>query len=171
MNVVVTDAALDDLRRLGPALARRAVAQLALLEREADDVDDSPLETGELVPGSGYRKFVGNAGTWRVVFTTHDDIVTVWEVWVEGIRSTGAAFADALHGMQSADTPEAVEHARLLERLGRITGTVPVPRHRVREPVPDWLADALVERAGLTRLDVAAMDASTAFEQWNSRAP
>ncbi len=56
----------------------------------------------------------------------------------------------------------------MLERLGRMTGTVPVPRHRVREPVPDWLADALVERVGLTRLDVAAMDAATAFDRWNA---
>jgi len=161
MPVVITDPALDDLRRLGPSLARRAVAQLALLER--DDLDDT-----ELIAGSGFRKLVGNGGAWRVVFDVRNDTVTVWEVWVEGVRSAGAAFADALHGMQSADTPEAVEHARLLERLGRITGTVPVPRNRVRDPVPDWLADALVERVGLTRLEVAAMDAATAFDRWNA---
>ena len=85
------------------------------------------------------------------------------------MRSEGTAYAEALHRMQAADAPEAVEHAQLLERLGRLTGTVPVPRHRVREPVPDWLADALLD-AGLTdRVELASMDAATAFARWNAR--
>ncbi len=46
----------------------------------------------------------------------------------------------------------------------------PVPSDRLRAPVPDWLADALVRDAGLTRLAVAAMDATTAFEAWNAAA-
>ena len=55
-----------------------------------------------------------------------------------------------------------------MRRLGRITGVRPVPRDRLRAPVPDWLADALVGDAGLTRLAVAAMDAATAFDAWNA---
>jgi hypothetical protein len=43
----------------------------------------------------------------------------------------------------------------------------PIPSDRLRAPVPDWLADALVRDAGLTRLAVAAMDAATAFDTWN----
>jgi len=160
--VAFADAAVDDLRRLGPARARRMLEQISLLADEPDAGD-------ELVAGSGFRKLVGRDRAWRVVHRREGDDVTVWEVWVDGVRSAGAAYAEALHRMQAADTPEVVEHAQLLERLGRLTGTVPVPGHRLREPVPDWLADALVERAGLTRLDVAAMDASTAFERWNAR--
>ena len=85
------------------------------------------------------------------------------------MRSTGAAYAEALQRMVSADAPDAVELAGILERLGRITGTVPVPRNRVVEPVPDWLADALLERTSLTRLEIAAMDATAAFDAWNSQ--
>ena len=40
-------------------------------------------------------------------------------------------------------------------------------RDRLRAPVPDWLADALITRAGQERLAVAAMDAATAFDAWN----
>ena len=91
----------------------------------------------------------------------------MWEVWVDGVRSAGAAYAEALHRMQSADTPEVVEHARLLERLGRDHRHRAVAPARLREPVPDWLADALVEARGLDRLEVAALDARAAFDRWN----
>src|SRR5262245_17210410 len=163
MTVELTDHAVDDLRRLGPALARRAVEQVAVLAEEPD-------ASRELVGGSGLRTLVGSGGAWRVVHTVAPEgSVTVWEVWVDGVRSEGSAYAEALHRMQAADAPEAVEHAQLLERLGRLTGTVPVPRHRVREPVPDWLADALVDETGVDRLELAAMDATTAFARWNAR--
>ncbi|MFI5046339.1 MAG: type II toxin-antitoxin system RelE/ParE family toxin [Acidimicrobiia bacterium] len=163
MPVVLTDAALDDLRRLGPALARRAVGQVALL-------DGDPELGRELVAGSGYRVLVGGGGASRVVYAVSPDTtVTVWEVWIDGVRSEGAAYAEALHRMQAADAPEAVEHAQLLERLGRLTGTVPVPRHRVREPVPDWLADALLDGGLADRVELTSMDAATAFTRWNAR--
>jgi len=162
VSIELTDAALDDLRRLGPALARRAVEQVASL-------DGDPEPARELVAGSGYRTLVGGNGAWRVAYRVARETVTVWAVWIDGARSDGAAYAEALHRMQAADAPEAVEHAQLLERLGRLTGTVPVPRHRVREPVPDWLADALLD-AGLTdRVELASMDAAAAFARWNAR--
>jgi mRNA interferase RelE/StbE len=160
--VVFTDAALDDLRRLGPATARRALARIARLAADPDVAE--PLATGT----SRYRKLI--AGGARVVYEADGDLVTVWEVWVDGVRSDGAAYAEALDRMLAADAPTAVELAGILERLGRLTGTVPVPRNRVVEPVPDWLADALLERTALTRLQVAAMDAATAFEAWNTHA-
>ena len=160
MAVDLTDAALDDLRRLGPRLARLVLEQVAVL---ADD----PHVGDPLGPGSGFRKLVGRGGTWRVVYAATPRDVTVWEVWVDGVRTSGAAYAEALHRMQSADTPEVVEHARLLERLGRITGTVPLSPARLRDPVPDWLADALVDQRGLDRLEVATLDARAAFDRWN----
>jgi hypothetical protein len=64
-----------------------------------------------------------------------------------------------------------VQLARILRRLGRITGTVPVPRGRLRTPVPDWLADALVTQAGVDPLTVATLDAASAFDLWNTRNP
>ncbi len=163
MPIVFTDTALDDLRRLGPPAARRALERIALLDAEPD-VGES-LATIE----TGYRKLSWRDGAWRVVYALEHGVVTVWEVWVDGVRSTGAAYAEALQRMVSADAPDAVELAGILERLGRITGTVPVPRNRVIEPVPDWLADALLERTSLSHLEVAAMDATAAFDAWNTR--
>jgi hypothetical protein len=163
MAVEVTDGALDDLRRLGPALGRRAVEQMALLDTDAG-------LGRELVPGCGHRVLVAAGGALRIVHAVAGDgTVTVWELWIDGVRSDGVAYAEALHRMQAADAPEAVEHARLLERLGRLTGTVPVPRTRVREPVPDWLADALLDAGLADRLELATIDASTAFARWNAR--
>jgi mRNA interferase RelE/StbE len=159
--VTLTDAALDDLRRLGPRVARLALTELAAVEDDAGTGAD-------LVPGSGFQKLVGRGGAWRIVYTVDGAVTTVWEVWVDGVRTAGAAYAEALHRMQAADDPEVVEHAQLLERLGRITGTVPLPPSRLREPVPDWLADALVDARGLSRLDVATLDARTAFDRWNA---
>jgi mRNA interferase RelE/StbE len=162
--ITFTDPALDDLRRLGAPAARRALARIAVLDADPTVGDDlAAIDTG-------YRKLSAPEGTWRVVYTVDADVVTIWEVWIDGVRSTGAAYAEALQRMVSADAPDAVELAGILERLGRITGTVPVPRNRIVEPVPDWLADALLERAPLTRLDIAAMDATTAFEAWNALA-
>jgi mRNA interferase RelE/StbE len=161
MPVTLTDAALDDLRRLGPRVARLALVEVAAL---ADDPDAGV----ELVRGSGFRKLVGRGGAWRIVYTVAGGAATVWEVWVDGVRSAGAAYAEALHRMQGADTPEVVEHAQLLERLGRITGTVPLPPSRLREPVPDWLADALIGERALSRLEVATLDARAAFDRWNA---
>jgi mRNA interferase RelE/StbE len=160
--ITFTDPALDDLRRLGAPAARRALARIAVLDTDpAAGADLAAIDTG-------YRKLSAPEGAWRVVYTVDADVVTVWEVWVDGVRSTGAAYAEALQRMVSADAPDAVELAGILERLGRITGTVPVPRNRIVEPVPDWLADALLERTALTRLDIAAMDATAAFDAWNT---
>ena len=77
------------------------------------------------------------------------------ELWVDGARLDGEAYAEALDRMQGADQPDVVQLARILRRLGRITGTVPVPRGRLRTPVPDWLADALVTQAAVDPLTVA----------------
>ena len=162
MPITFTDPALDDLRRLGASAARRTLARIAVLDTDPAAGDDlAAIDTG-------YRKLGAPEGNWRVVYTVDGDVVTIWEVWVDGVRSTGAAYAEALQRMVSADAPDAVELAGILERLGRITGTVPVPRNRIVEPVPDWLADVLIERTALSRLEVAAMDATAAFDAWNA---
>jgi mRNA interferase RelE/StbE len=161
--VVFTAAAIEDLRRLGPVLAPRVLRRLATLGREPDA--GAPF----IDPAIGLRRLVVDGG-WRVVYETTPSAVTVWELWRDSARSDGEAYAEALEAMQSAGTPELVQLARILRRLGRITGTVPVARARVREPVPDWLAEALVARAGVDPLTVAAMDAASAFDAWNSSA-
>ena len=72
--------------------------------------------------------------------------MTVHEVWVDGARSDGEAYAEALERVQGADPSEQVALARSVQRLARITGVRPVPSDRLRAPVPDWLADVLVPR-------------------------
>ena len=73
------------------------------------------------------------------------------EVWVDGVRSDGEVYAEALERVRAADPSEQVA-------LGPV-GAATRPPHRraaraerpLRAPVPDWLADALVRDAGLTR--------------------
>jgi hypothetical protein len=161
MRVTFADPALDDLRRLGTRGARRALARVAALE--SDDDTGVALATAD----TAYRRITWGAGG-RIVFAVDEGTATVWEVWADGLRTSGSAYAEALDLMVAADAPDAVELAGILERLGRLTGTVPAPRGRAGEPVPDWLADALLRETPLTRLEIAAMDAATAFDAWNS---
>ena len=91
---------------------RRALARIAVLDADPDAGDDlAAIDTG-------YRKLSAPEGTWRVVYAVDADVVTICEIWVDGVRSTGAAYAEALQRMVSADAPDAVELAGILERLG-----------------------------------------------------
>ena len=161
-GVRLSDAALDDLRRAGPVTAALLLGRLRALDAD-DPVPGDPL----VDEGTGHRVLDALDGTARIVFSVEPDGATVHALWVDGVRTEGEAYAEALDGMRRADPSEQVALARIVRRLGRLTGVRPVPRDRLRAPVPDWLADALVERAGRTRLAVAAMDAATAFETWN----
>jgi mRNA interferase RelE/StbE len=119
---------------------------------------------------SGFRLLVRADGTRRAAYrsgATPGSRVTVWAILVDGVRDDGAVYAETLARVQAADPPEIVLAARLLARLGRVTGTPVLPADRRREPVPDWLADRLVRDAGATRIAVAALDAATAFAAWN----
>lgn len=162
MSVELTDPALDDLRRAGPVVAALLLGRLRVLEQDPDA--GAPL----LEPATGFRVLDALAGEARVVHSRDRDTVTVHAVWVDGVRTDGDAYAEALERVRGADPSEQVALARSVQRLARLTGVRPVPRNRLRAPVPDWLADALVRDAGRTRLAVAAMDATTAFDAWNS---
>jgi hypothetical protein len=164
-RVELTEPAVDDLRRAGPVLAALVLGRLRVLEAEPGAGD--PL----VDPATGYRLLPALDGRARVVHEHVGDTVTVHAVWVDGARSDGEAYAEALERVQGADPSEQVALARSVQRLARLTGVHPVPNDRLRAPVPDWLADALVRDAGLTRLAVAAMDAATAFDAWNRLHP
>jgi mRNA interferase RelE/StbE len=161
-SVAFTDPALDDLRRIGPAAAARVIDACRALQDDPEA--GTPLADG----GTPYRALPA-PGPGRIVYDTAAGVATVRAVWVDGVRSDGEAYAEALERMQSADPPELVALARVVQRLSRLTGTRPVPRSRTREPVPDWLAEAMIEQAGYDRLAVAALDAANAFELWNRR--
>jgi mRNA interferase RelE/StbE len=160
-TVVLTEPALDDLRRAGPVTAALLLGRLRALEQDAEA--GTPLVDA----GTGFRAIDALDGDARVVYDVAGSTVTVHEVWVDGVRSDGDAYAEALERVRAADPSEQVALARSVQRLARLTGVRPVASERLRAPVPDWLADALVRDAGLTRLAVAAMDATTAFDAWN----
>ena len=165
-RVVLTDPALDDLRRARAAVARRAAAR-------ADRACSTPSPSAgtPLVDrGTGYRD--ARRARRRRRGSCYEPptatTVTVREVWVDGVRTDGEAYAEALERMRAADPSEQVDAGPARsQRLGRLTGARPVPSDRLRAPVPDWLADALVATPAWTRLAVAAMDATTAFDAWN----
>ena len=159
-RVVLTDPALDDLRRAGPVVAALVLGRLRLLESEPGA--GAPLLDGR----TGYRVLTALDGDARIVHDTEGTTVTVREVWVVGARTDGEAYAETLDRIRAVDPSEQVTMAQVVRRLGRLTGTRPVPRDRLRAPVPDWLADALVTRGGRDRLAVAALDATTAFAAW-----
>jgi mRNA interferase RelE/StbE len=161
--VALSDAALDDLRRAGPVAAALLLGRLRVLEQEPES--GAPLVDAR----TGFRVLDALDGDGRIVFGVDGSAVTVHAIWVDGVRSDGEAYAEALERVRAADPSEQVALARSVQRLARLTGVRPVPSDRLRAPVPDWLAEALVHDAGLTRLAVAAMDATTAFDAWNAR--
>ena len=163
-TVSLTDPALDDLRRAGPVAAALLLGRLRLLEQDPD------AGTALVDDRTGFRVLDALDGDARIVHSRRRDAVTVHEVWVDGVRSDGEAYAEALERVRAADPSEQVALARSVQRLARVTGVRPVSSDRLRAPVPDWLADALVRDAGLPRLAVAAMDVPTVFETWNAAA-
>jgi len=156
-DVLLTDPALDDLRRAGPTLAPGLLEHLRRLGAD-------PAGGDRLVdPITGYHVTAVLDGAGRVVHDLEGDAVVVRLIWVGGRRGDGDAYAEALERMQAADPSEMVQLAQLLRRLARAVGVRVVPRARRREPVPDWLADALLERGAVDRVDLVAMDARGAF--------
>jgi hypothetical protein len=162
-RVELTEGALDDLRRAGPVAAALVLGRLRVLETEPDL--DAPL-----VEGTGFRVLAALDGDARIVHSAAGATVTVHEIWIDGARTDGETYAEALEQVQGGDPSEQVALARSVQRLARLTGVRPVPADRRRAPVPDWLADALIAEAGQTRLAVAAMDATAAFDVWNTAA-
>jgi mRNA interferase RelE/StbE len=160
-TVTLTDAALEDLRRAGPVRAALLLGRLRLLEREPE------VGTPLLDPATGYRSLDALDGAGRVVYDSDATGVTVRVVWVDGARTDGDAYDEALRRMRAADPPDLVALANIVRRIARATGVRLVPRDRLRQPVPDWLAESLESDAGLSALEVAAMDALTAFAAWN----
>jgi len=162
--VELASGAVDDLRRAGPVLAPRLLDDLRAL------TDDDDPGAALVADDTSFRFFTSTDGSRRFVYRTTPapgGRVTVWAIVVVGVRDDGAAYAETLARVQAADPPEVVLAARLLGRLGRVTGIPVVSTERRREPVPDWLAARLVQQAGATRIAVAAMDAATAFAAWN----
>lgn len=162
-EVTFTDAAIDDLRRIGPDAVPKVLKKVLILL-------DSP-EAGYPLGGelTGFRKLVVGRNTWRVVYRVVDEKqVEICEVWVVGARADAEVYAEATARVHAASgqRPEIHKLADVIARLGKLSGGVTAPAAVVREPVPDWLAARLVRTAGMAPQDVAALSLEEAVDRW-----
>jgi mRNA interferase RelE/StbE len=163
-EVTFTDAAIDDLRRIGPDAVPKVLKKVLILL-------DSP-EAGYPLGGelTGFRKLVVGRNTWRIVYRVVDQKqIEICEVWAVGARADAEVYAEATARVRAAsDQPlEIHKLADVVERLGRLSGGVTVPATPVREPVPDWLAARLIHTVGMAPQDVAALSLQEAVDRWS----
>lgn len=162
-EVTFTDAAIDDLRRIGPDTVPKVLKKVLILL-------DSP-EAGYPLGGelTGFRKLVVGRNTWRIVHRVVDDKqVEICEVWAVGARADAEVYAEATARVRAAarQRPEIRKLADVIERLGKLSGGVTAPAAPAREPVPDWLAARLIHTVGMAPQDVAALSLEDAVDRW-----
>ncbi|MCW6008410.1 type II toxin-antitoxin system mRNA interferase toxin, RelE/StbE family [Micromonospora sp. CPCC 205371] len=164
-EITFTDAAIDDLRRIGPDAVPKVLKKILLLAENAEA--GYPLG-GDL---TGFRKLVVGRNTWRVIYRITDDKgIEICEIWAVGERADAEIYREATSRLRSATEarPELAALAKVVEQLGRLAGDVIVPQPPPREPVPTWLADRLIFTAGVPREQVAALDLQRAVDLWTS---
>src|SRR5580704_2915690 len=96
-EITFTDAAIDDLRRIGPSAVPKVLKKILLLL-------DSPA-AGYPLGGdlTGFRKLVVGRNTWRIVYRLIDDkAVEICEIWAVGARADAEVYAEAIARVQSA---------------------------------------------------------------------
>jgi mRNA interferase RelE/StbE len=164
-EVVFLDAAVDDLRRLGPAVVPKVLKKIRIL---FDDPGAGHPLGGEL---TGFRKLVVGRNHWRIVYrVVEDGTVEICEIWCVGARSDAEVYAEASARVAGASGPAADLRrlAEVIDRLGRLAGGVLVAAEPSGEPVPDWLAQRLVHTAGIPPEKVAALDLEQAVDLWTA---
>lgn len=164
-EVVFTDAAIDDLRRLGPDVVPKVLKKVLLL---CDDPEAGHPLGGQL---TGFRKLVVGRNHWRIVYRVTDSgSVEICEVWCVGARSDSEVYGEASSRIADAAkrNPEVQPLVDVIERLGRLTGGVVVEASPHGDPVPDWLAQRLIHTAGVPPEKVAALDLEQAVDLWTA---
>ncbi|GII53592.1 hypothetical protein Pth03_19810 [Planotetraspora thailandica] len=162
-DVVFTDAAIDDLRRIGPDAVPKVLKKILLLLENSEA--GYPLG-GEL---TGFRKLVVGRNTWRIVYRiTEDKTVEICEIWAVGERADAEVYAEAQARVRAAggSRPDVVRLGEVIDRLGGFTDHIRIDETPAREPVPDWLANRLIYTVGMAREDVAALDLEEAVDLW-----
>jgi mRNA interferase RelE/StbE len=162
-EITFTDAAIDDLRRIGPSAVPKVLKKVLLLL-------ESP-KAGYPLGGdlTGFRKLVVGRNTWRIVYRLVDDkTVEICEVWAVGARADAEVYAEATARVRDAagQHTEFRALADVIERLGRLAGEVAAPAAPTHEPVPDWLATRLIHTVGISPQEVAAMSLEEAVDRW-----
>lgn len=164
-EVVFTDAAIDDLRRLGPDVVPGVLKKVLIL---LDDPAAGHPLGGAL---TGFRKLVVGRNHWRIVYrVTESGSVEICEIWCIGARSDAEVYGEASSRVVAAagQNPEVQRLAAVIERLARLAGDVSVAEVPRGEPVPDWLAQRLVHTAGIPPEKVAALDLEQAVDLWSA---
>jgi mRNA interferase RelE/StbE len=162
-DVVFTDAAVDDLRRIGPDAVPKVLKKILLLLESPEA--GYPLG-GEL---TGFRKLVVGRNTWRIVYRITDDkAIEICEIWAVGERADAEVYAEAQARVRAAggSRSDVVRLGEVIDRLGTLTGHIHIDETPAREPVPDWLANRLIYTVGMAREDVAALDLEEAVDLW-----
>jgi mRNA interferase RelE/StbE len=162
-EVTFTDAAIDDLRRIGPDAVPKVLKKVLIL---LDSPDAGYPLGGEL---TGFRKLVVGRNTWRIVYRVVDERqIEICEVWAVGARADAEVYAEATARVRAASDQqlEIRKLADVIERLGKLSGGVTAPTTPTREPVPDWLAARLIHTAGMASQDVAAPGLEEAVDRW-----
>lgn len=123
---------------------------------------------------AGYRKLTIGDRHWRIVWrVTGDGVAEIAEVWGVGAREDGEVYAEITERaaavkdqqvrLSLSEVVRAMDAARaLLDRAGP------------REPLPDWLRQALVNQVGLEPDELAQMtpeEGNARLLQWYSRRP
>ncbi|QWF82157.1 type II toxin-antitoxin system RelE family toxin [Amycolatopsis sp. CA-230715] len=165
VDVAFTDAAIADLRRLGPDVVPKVLKKILIL---LEDPEAGHPLGGKL---TGFRKLVVGRNHWRVVYRLAEDgVVEICEIWCVGARSDAEVYAEATSRVANAATasPELRLLAEVIDKLGRLAGVAPVERKPRGEPVPDWLAQRLVHTAGVPPEKVAALDLEQAVDLWTA---
>lgn len=163
IEITFTDAAIDDLRRIGPDAVPKVLKKVLLLL-------DSP-SAGHPLGGdlTGFRKLVVGRNTWRIVYRVVDEkSVEICEVWAIGSRADAEVYAEATARVKDVANgrPELLKLTDVMKRLGRLSGDVTVPAKPTREPVPDWLAHRLLYTVGMSPQEVAALSLEQAVDRW-----
>ncbi|MCU1684862.1 MAG: hypothetical protein JWQ81_5601 [Amycolatopsis sp.] len=164
-EIAFTDAAVDDLRRLGPDVVPKVLKKILIL---LDDPEAGYPLGGKL---TGFRKLVVGRNHWRVVYRlTEHGSVEICEVWCVGARSDAQVYAEATSRAADAvaHNPALQRLADVIDRLGRLAGRVTVEEEPRAEPVPDWLAQRLIHTADIPPEKVAALDLEQAVDLWTA---
>jgi mRNA interferase RelE/StbE len=162
-EVTFTDAAIDDLRRIGPDAVPKVLKKVLIL---LDSPDAGYPLGGEL---TGFRKLVVDCNTWRIVYRIVDDKqIEICEVWAVGARADAEVYAEAVARVRAASGQrlEIRKLADVVEHLGKLSGGGTGPAVSTREPVPDWLAARLIHTVGMAPQDVAALSLEEAVDRW-----
>ena len=132
IEVTFTDAAIDDLRRIGPDAVPKVLRKVLIL---LDSPDAGYPLGGEL---TGFRKLVVGRNAWRIVYRVVDEKqVEICEVWAVGARADAEVYAQATARVRAA-SGQRLEISKLADVP--LVRTLPVTTMR---PAPTRVDDGL----------------------------